>query len=82
MHKQHTQYMSTTKQTKHTTNYQPPNKRYDPVKPKVYERLLRKLLLKRRGPAVVLVQLMPKGLAFAPGHKEKAPFMVRARVGR
>ena len=29
---------------------------------------------KRRAPAVVLLQLMPKGMAFAPGHPEKAHF--------
>jgi lysophospholipase L1-like esterase len=46
----------------------------DTVKPKVYERLVRKLLNKRNRPAVVLVQLMPKGMAFAPGNREKVPF--------
>jgi hypothetical protein len=48
--------------------------RFDPTKPKVYERLLRKLLLKKNSPAVVLVQLMPKGMAFASDHKFKAAF--------
>ncbi|KAI8475674.1 MAG: hypothetical protein J3K34DRAFT_27974 [Monoraphidium minutum] len=47
---------------------------HDLVKPKVYERLIRKILQKRRAPAVVLMQLMPKGMAFAPGNKEKVPF--------
>jgi hypothetical protein len=48
--------------------------RFDEIKPKVYERLLRKLLNKKNKPAVVLVQLMPKGMAFGPGNREKAPF--------
>jgi len=29
---------------------------------------------KKNGPAVVLVQLMPKGMAFAPTHQEKVPY--------
>jgi hypothetical protein len=40
----------------------------------VYERLLRKILQKKNAPAVVLVQLMPKGMAFGPGNAEKVPF--------
>lgn len=40
--------------------------RFDEIKPKVYERLLRKLLNKPNKPAVVLLQLMPKGMAYAP----------------
>jgi hypothetical protein len=40
--------------------------RFDEVKAKVYERLLRKLLNKPSKPAVVLLQLMPKGMAYAP----------------
>ena len=38
--------------------------RFDEVKAKVYERLLRKLLTKPNRPAVVLLQLMPKGMAY------------------
>jgi hypothetical protein len=41
-------------------------RRFDEVKAKVYERLLRKLLNKPNKPAVVLLQLMPKGMAYAP----------------
>lgn len=48
--------------------------RYDDVKPKVYERLVRKIMQKPRRPAVVMLQLMPKGMAFGPGNREKAPF--------
>ncbi|KAF6266240.1 hypothetical protein COO60DRAFT_1632898 [Scenedesmus sp. NREL 46B-D3] len=48
--------------------------RFDEVKAKVYERLLRKLLNRRSKPAVVLMQLMPKGMAFAHGSREKVPF--------
>lgn len=48
--------------------------RFDEIKAKVYERLLRKLLHRRSKPAVVLLQLMPKGMAFGPGNKEKVPF--------
>eukprot|EP00879_Flechtneria_rotunda_P016086 GHRR01016827.1.p1 GENE.GHRR01016827.1~~GHRR01016827.1.p1 ORF type:complete len:534 (+),score=145.77 GHRR01016827.1:354-1955(+) len=48
--------------------------RFDEIKAKVYERLLRKLLLRPSRPAVVLLQLMPKGMAFAPGSREKVPF--------
>eukprot|EP00877_Chromochloris_zofingiensis_P007869 jgi/Chrzof1/3335/Cz12g21090.t1 len=49
--------------------------RYDPIKPKVYERLLRKILQVKHRPAIVVMQLLPKGMAFAPGHREKVPFM-------
>jgi hypothetical protein len=38
--------------------------RFDEVKAKVYERLLRKLLNWPSRPAVVLLQLMPKGMAY------------------
>jgi hypothetical protein len=38
--------------------------RFDEVKAKVYERLLRKLLHWPSRPAVVLLQLMPKGMAY------------------
>lgn len=48
--------------------------RFDEVKAKVYERLLRKLLHRRSKPAVVLIQLMPKGMGFGPGNREKVPF--------
>jgi len=48
--------------------------RFDEVKPKVYERLVRKILQKPRRPAVVLLQLMPKGMAYAPGQRDKAAF--------
>jgi hypothetical protein len=41
----------------------------------VYERLLRKLLQHKNQPAVVLMQLMPKGMAFGQGNREKVPFM-------
>jgi hypothetical protein len=43
--------------------------RFDEVKAKVYERLLRKLLHRRSKPAVVLMQLMPKGMAFGQGSR-------------
>jgi hypothetical protein len=43
--------------------------RFDEVKAKVYERLLRKLLNKRSRPAVVMMQLMPKGMAYAQGSR-------------
>jgi hypothetical protein len=44
-------------------------RRFDEVKAKVYERLLRKLLNRRSRPAVVLMQLMPKGMAYAQGSR-------------
>jgi len=40
--------------------------RFDEVKAKVYERLLRKLINRPSRPAVVMLQLMPKGMAFGP----------------
>jgi len=40
----------------------------------VYERLVRKIMQKPHKPAVVMLQLMPKGMAFGPGNREKAPF--------
>jgi hypothetical protein len=35
----------------------------------VYERLLRKLLNRRSRPAVVMMQLMPKGMAYTQGSR-------------
>jgi hypothetical protein len=45
--------------------------RFDEVKAKVYERLLRKLLNRPSRPAVVLLQLLPKGMAYAAGSSGK-----------
>ncbi|WIA28011.1 hypothetical protein OEZ86_010599 [Tetradesmus obliquus] len=48
--------------------------RFDETKAKVYERLLRKTLTQPKKPAVLLVQLMPKGAAFSPSNKEKVHY--------
>eukprot|EP00878_Enallax_costatus_P012728 GHUV01013292.1.p1 GENE.GHUV01013292.1~~GHUV01013292.1.p1 ORF type:complete len:358 (+),score=39.39 GHUV01013292.1:2608-3681(+) len=48
--------------------------RFDETKAKVYERLLRKTLQQKRKPAVVLMQLLPKGAAFGPQHREKTQY--------
>ena len=40
----------------------------------VYERLLRKVLNKKKKPAVVLLQLPTVGMAFGPGHERKKQF--------
>eukprot|EP00882_Tetradesmus_deserticola_P024565 GHRQ01026858.1.p1 GENE.GHRQ01026858.1~~GHRQ01026858.1.p1 ORF type:complete len:286 (+),score=111.91 GHRQ01026858.1:135-992(+) len=48
--------------------------RFDETKAKVYERLLRKTLQQPKKPAVLLVQLMPKGAAFSAGNKDKVHY--------
>lgn len=54
--------------------------RFDEVKAKVYERLLRKLLTKPSRPAVVLLQLMPKGMAYEAGRCVDGVWLLR--IGR